>query len=224
MFFVEGFLAAFAIIDADGALQALNFQVAEGLATEVVERSVYCDIIAAYRTALFALKVEGGWWGVGAVEIPVSGRDIDARAVSNAILVNPQFVLVGDQPSGVSTDGFTLDVEGRGRGLVPHLQVQLVVALRHDKGLWHAKLQFAVECQIELTFSGNADGLVTFQGEGFRKFYRDVVGVLLPEGGEHGSPLRTTVIEDVAQPYLEIARIPYPCCRCCLHVFSLFCK
>ena len=120
-----------------------------------------------------------------------------------------------------AVDSFPIHEQGWGRGLVPHLQIQLMLAFRHDKGLGHAKLQFAVESQIKLTLGGNTDRLFPFKGESFAEFYRDVVGVLLPEGRKHRSPLRTTVIEDVAQPYFEVARIPYPCCLCCLHAYTL---
>ena len=97
-----------------------------------------------------------------------------------------------------------------------------MVASRDGKRLGHAKLQFAVERQIILTLGGNADSLFPFQGEGFAEFYRDVVGVLFPKRRKHGSPFRTTVIEDVAQPYLEVSWIPNPCCLCRLHVYTFF--
>ena len=83
MFFVEGFLAAFAIVDADGALQAVNLQIAKGFATEVIDytrRRLQRHTVTSgqrtvgnggrNRTALFALQMEGRGWGADVVEVP----------------------------------------------------------------------------------------------------------------------------------------------------------
>ena len=78
MVFVQCFLAALAIIDVDGALQVFYFQVAEGLLTEVVERAVCRDGLAADGSQLFALQMVRRRRGVDGVEVPRGGRDIDA--------------------------------------------------------------------------------------------------------------------------------------------------
>ena len=131
--------------------------------------------------------------------------------MGHAILVDPQLVLVGSEPRRVAVDDFPVHEQCRRRSLVPYLDVQLVFASRDGKRLGHTKLQLAVECQIELTFGDNGDGLFLTEGEGLAEFHGNVVRVLFPERRKHGSALRATVIEDVAQPYLEVARIPYPC-------------
>ena len=109
--------------------------------------------------ALLALKMEGRGWGVDVVEVPRGGRDIDARTVGHPILVYPQLVFVGSLPRAVAVNGRPIYEQGGGSGLVPYLQVQLVVASRDGKCLWHTKLQLAVERQIILTLGGNADSL-----------------------------------------------------------------
>ena len=48
------------------------------------------------------------------------------------------------------------------------------------------------------------------QCECLAELHRYIVGVLFPEWWEHGTTLCAAVVEDVAEPYLEIARIPYP--------------
>ena len=77
----------------------------------------------------------------------------------HTILVNPQFVLVGSQPGGVGLDGLAIDEEGWGSGLVPHLQVEFVFASRHLKSFGLPELEFAIECQIELSLASDSDGL-----------------------------------------------------------------
>ncbi len=76
--------------------------------------------------------------------------------MGHAVLVYPQLVFVGRQPRAVATDAFSIYKQSRWCRLVPHLDIQFVVALGDDG---HTKLQLAVERQIILTLGGNADSL-----------------------------------------------------------------
>ena len=98
MLLVQRLLATLAIIDVDGAFQILDDQIAESLATKVVEHAVGSDVAAVDRALLLALQVVGGGGIVRTVEMPGGSRNVDARTVSHAILVNPQLVLVGGKP------------------------------------------------------------------------------------------------------------------------------
>ena len=46
------------------------------------------------------------------------------------VFVNPDLVLMGDAPGGVGLDSFSLDEEGRRRGGIVDLDVDLVTAFR----------------------------------------------------------------------------------------------
>ena len=72
-------------------------------------------------------------------------------------------------------DGGTLDEEGRGRCLIPHLEIQFVLACRYHKCLGHSKLQFAIEGKIELSLTGNGDRLFVFEVKLVRELYRHIV-------------------------------------------------
>ena len=221
MVFVQCFLAALAIIDVDGALQVFYFQVAEGLLTEVVERAVGRDGLAADGLQLFALQMVRRRRGVDGVEVPRGGRDIDARAVRHTVFVNPQLVLVGCQPGGVAAKGVALYEDGWRRSLVPHLEGDAVLAGRNGKGVAHG-IQLAVQCQVVAPLGGNGDGFLAVQGKRLGELDGGVVGVLLPERRKHSATLGATIVKDVAQPHLEVAGVPYPCCFCSLlHIHVL---
>ena len=98
MVFVQCFLAALAIIDVDGAFQIFDDQIAESLATKVVEHAVGSDVAAVDGALLLTLQVVGGGGSVRTVEMPGGSRNVDARTMCHAILVNPQLVLVGGKP------------------------------------------------------------------------------------------------------------------------------
>ena len=72
------------------------------------------------------------------------------------------------------------------------------------------ELESTVYLDVILSLGGDGDGLFVFKGEGFGELYRHVVGVLLPERGEHGAALGAAVVEDVAEPDFEVAGIPDP--------------
>ena len=129
--------------------------------------------------------------------------------MSDAVLINPEFVLVGGEPGGVGVDGVTSDEEGGWSGLIPNLDVQLVIAGR-DGVFLSRKLKLAVEGEVELAFGSDGDGLFMIEGKCLRELYRYVVTILLPKGRKHSAALGTTIIEDVAEPDFEIARIPNP--------------
>ena len=169
------------------------------------------------RTALFALQTIGRGWGVDGVEVPRGSRDVDARAVSDAVLINPEFVLVGGEPGGVGVDGVTSDEECGWSGLIPNLDVQLVIAGR-DGVLFSRKLKLSVEGEVELAFGSDGNGLFMIEGKSLRELYRYVVTILLPKGRKHSASLGTTVVKNIAEPNLEIAWIPDPCWFIvCLH-------
>ena len=71
-------------------------------------------------------------------------------------------------------------------------------------------LELAIKGEVVLAFDGDGNSFLVVEGKGFRELYRHVVTVLLPERGEHRTALRAAVVEDVAEPYFEVAGIPDP--------------
>jgi hypothetical protein len=61
-----------------------------------------------------------------------------------------------------------------------------------------------------LPFTSNGDGFGVVEGKRLRELYCHIVGILFPKRRKHGTTFSSAVVEDVAQPYLEIARIPDP--------------
>ena len=76
MLLVEGFFTAFSVIDTDCAFEAFKFEVAKGLAAEVIKAVFMTDGIL-----LLSLQMIGRRWGVYAAKIPRRCWYIDARAV-----------------------------------------------------------------------------------------------------------------------------------------------
>ena len=93
--------------------------------------------------------------------------------------------------------------------MIPYLDVQLMLSGR-DVISMGGKLQLTIDGKVELPFTVDGDGFCFCQCECLAELHRYIVGVLFPEWWEHGTTLCAAVVEDVAEPYLEIARIPYP--------------
>ena len=87
----------------------------------------------------------------------------------------------------------------------------MTVAVGADSALRHRQ-QLPVEGHIQLSFGGDGDGLCTIEVDSLRELHRHIVGVLLPERRKHRATLRAAVIENISQPDIEVAGIPYPCC------------
>ena len=208
---VKRFLAALAVIDADGALEAVDFQIAESLTTEVVEDARWKAVGNGGRdgTLFFALQMELRGGGIDSIEVPRGNGNINTRAMGDAVLVNPKLVLVGGEPTGISMDGIAVDEEGWRRGLVPNLDVELVLA-SGDGVFFSRKLEFAVDGEVELAFDSNGNRLPVVESESLRELNGDVMAILFPKRGKHGAALGAAVIEDVAEPDFEVARIPDP--------------
>ena len=197
-------------------------QISECLASEVVEHA-HARGVCRYRTLLLALQPVLRRRSVGAVETPCGGRHVDSRAVSNAVLVNPYFVLVGGKPRGVAPDCLSRHVERRRCSLIVNLEVEPVFPGRNGEALRHAELQLAVEHHIEVTLTFYLYCLRLVEPHRGREFHRHPVAVLFPERRKHCPTLSAAVVEAVAQPHLEVAGIPYPLClRCCLHIARVF--
>ena len=128
-----------------------------------------------------------------------------------AILVNPDLVLIGGEPTAIRLDGLAVDVEGGWGGRVVYLDVHMVLSTGDKEGVGHAKLQVSVNLQAELSFGYDAHLLGVRQADGLRELHRRPVGILLPEWGKHRTTLGAAVVETVSQPYLKVAGIPYPC-------------
>ena len=62
-------------------------------------------------------------------------------------------------------DGCAFDEEGRGRRLVPYLQVELVLASRNPIG-GSRKLQLTINGEVVLPLTSDGDGLLLFEGKG----------------------------------------------------------
>ena len=76
------------------------------------------------------------------------------------VLVNPNFVLIGDEPCGVSVDGLARDEEGGWCGLVPDFDAQFVAAFRNAVGVgW---LQLTVDGEVILAFGFDTDDFILF--------------------------------------------------------------
>ena len=198
VFLVERFLPTFAIVDIDGVDKVMHYQITEGLTTEVVEHTIFRNSLTSLWLALLALQVEGGGRCVDGVEVPMGCWHVDAGAVSHAILVNPYLILIGGQPRRVCLDGIAINKQSWRGSLVPHLQVQFVLTLWHDKSLRHTKLQLAVEHKVKTAFGGYRDGLRMSQVDHRGEFHSGPMRVLFPERREHGAPFRSPVVETVA--------------------------
>ena len=93
--------------------------------------------------------------------------------------------------------------------MVPDFDVELVFAGGNCVFLGR-ELEFTVDGEIILAFGGNSDCLLMVESESLRELDGDIVRVLLPERWKHGTALGATVVEDVAEPDFEVARIPDP--------------
>ncbi len=94
--------------------------------------------------------------------------------MGDAILVNPEFVLVCGKPCGVGMDSVAVDEEGRRRGLVPDFNVELVFTGR-DGVFLNGELELTVYGEIVLAFSGDGDGFLVVERESLRELDGDVV-------------------------------------------------
>ena len=160
MFLVLCFFSALSVVDVERTFQVFDFQVAEGLLAKIVKGFISSQSMTAYRTEFFALQLERGGWGADAVEMPMGSRHVDARAMCHSVFVNPYLILIGCQPCGVCLDGFSVNIQGWRRSLVPYLQIQFMLTFWYQKRLGHTKLQFPIKHQVELSLASNGDGLV----------------------------------------------------------------
>ena len=151
-------------------------------------------------------------WRIDTVEVPRSGRDVNSRTVSHTVLVNPNFVFVSGKPRRITLYRSSFNKQCWRCCLIMNLYVEAVLSGRHGEFARHAKLQFSVEHQVEVALGGDGYRFLPVEVHLCRKFHSRVVAVLFPERREHSSTLRSTVVELIAEPHLEVARIPYPCC------------
>ena len=93
--------------------------------------------------------------------------------------------------------------------MVPDLDIELVFA-DGDGVFFSRKLEFAVDGEVELAFDSNGNRLPVVENESLRELNGDVMAILFPKRGKHGAALGAAVIEDVAEPDFEVARIPDP--------------
>ena len=82
--------------------------------------------------------------------------------------------------------------------------------------LGHSKEHLAIDFDVVFAFSAYLDCLRRRKTDLCRELDCDIVAVLLPEWREVCSSVSPSVVHLVAEPYFEVARIPYPCLPKCL--------
>ena len=86
--------------------------------------------------------------------------------MSHAVFVNPYLVFVGGKPRTVGVYGFSLDEQGRRGELVVYLEVETMFSCRYFKCFGHAKLQFPIKHEIEVSFRLDVYGFSSIQHDG----------------------------------------------------------
>ena len=126
------------------------------------------------------------------------------------VFVNPDLVLMGDAPGGVGLDSFSLDEEGRRRGGIVDLDVDLVTACGNQPFGGFAELQLAIEHEVVAALHIDADGFGLFQFIFATEFYSRPMAVLFPEGWEHCTAFGASVVEAIAEPDFKVGGVPKP--------------
>ena len=85
-----------------------------------------------------------------------------------------------------------------------------MLACRQGELIRHSELELAVKLHVVFTLSCNLDLLRLGKVELLAELHSHKMAVGFPERGKECSPLGTVVVHPVAEPYLIVARIPYP--------------
>ena len=92
--------------------------------------------------------------------------------MGHAVLVDPYLILISSQPRRIGVNRVALHEERWRCGLIPYLEIEPVLTGGNLKLLRLAKLQLAVEHEIEAAFGSNHDGFSMSQVDHRGKFHR----------------------------------------------------